>query len=334
MRALPHPFCRSSFVSLAIAAAMGTIVKSAVAQSIPEIRMGTGAAAEEQLWLMAVKPELCPNMGKAYTYTLTQFGTANQRLQAFEAGQLDAASSSMVGLVFAYAMGIETRAVANLCAESEKYFSTTYYALSDNPVNVSKDGLRGKTIGVNGFRQSLDLWARRAVQKVGLDPRRDVHWIDVPLPEMGDALRSKNIDVGVFPNAFAIEEQKKGGVKRLWTSASVSGVEEELDVYFSPNFMSAHPQAVRAWLADFRNISKYFASHERPARRALIDDGKWLKVPDPASYVNTNQANDLDRTYVKPKLPTMRKIANELVKAGWLERPVNVVHLIDDRFTA
>ena len=325
---------RSTFVSLAAAALTAAAVAPAAAQSVPEIRMGTGPAAEEQLWLMAVKPELCPNAGKAYTYNLMQFPAANQRLTAYEAGQLDAASSSMVGLVFAYAKGIESRVVASLGAESPKYFSTTYYALADSGISLAGASLKGKSIGINGFRQSLELWARIAVQKAGLDPQRDVNWVVVPLPEMGNALRSKKIDVGVFPEAFAVEEEKKGGVKRLFTSASVSGIEEEFDVYFSPKYIAAHPDAVRAWLADFRNVTKYLQQNQRAARQALIDNGKWLRVPDPAAYVATTQANDLDRTYTKPKAATMKKIAAELLKAGWLEKPLDVGPLIDDRFTA
>ncbi len=328
------PLRRGAFISGAAAAMTAGSLRPVHAQAAPAVRMGCGPAAEEQLWLMAVRPDLCPNQGKSYTYSLTQFPAANMRITAFEAGQLDAASSSMVGLLFAASKGVDVRIVANLGAESRKYFSTSYFALTESGITLNAQSLKGKTFGINGYRQSLELWARIAVQKLGLDPSRDVNWVIVPLPEMGNALRAKKIDVGVFPEAFAVEEQKKGGVKRLFTSASVSGIEEEFDVYFSPKFIAAHPVAVRGWIADFRNVTKYLQQNERAARQALIDNGKWIKVPDPASYVATTQANDLDRTYMKPKLATLEKLEGELVKAGWIEKPMDVAKLVDNAFTA
>src|SRR6185369_3223505 len=71
------------------------------AQGAPvEIRVGHGFAAEENLWLMAARPDLTPNQGKLYRLTLTAFRGNADRLNAFEAGQIDLATSAAPSTLF------------------------------------------------------------------------------------------------------------------------------------------------------------------------------------------------------------------------------------------
>ena len=53
-----------------------------------EIRVGHGFAAEENLWLMAARPDVTPNQGKAYRLTMTAFRGNADRLNGFDSGQL------------------------------------------------------------------------------------------------------------------------------------------------------------------------------------------------------------------------------------------------------
>src|SRR5204863_8355486 len=78
---------------------------SAQSADPPTIRLGYGAAAEEQLYLLLAKPDLGKNYGKAYKLEATRFQSSTQRSQAFEAGAIDIASSGAVGVLFAAAEG-------------------------------------------------------------------------------------------------------------------------------------------------------------------------------------------------------------------------------------
>ena len=69
-------FTRTSFGRACYIAvtASALIAGMAIATAQPvEIRMGVGPASEEQAWLMKARPDLTPNQGKAYTYTMSMF---------------------------------------------------------------------------------------------------------------------------------------------------------------------------------------------------------------------------------------------------------------------
>ena len=248
--------------SLVAVATLFVSVEMAAAAPV-EIRMGVGSAAEEQAWLIKARPDLTPNQGKAYTYSMSMFRSGGERMTAFQAGQLDALTASTTGVLFAASKGVPLVVPVSMARESTRTFSTSYFARADS--DVSLGNLKGKTIGINGYRTSIELYARIAVAKAGLDPGRDVKWLIVPLPQMGEALRQGKIDVGVFPTTFAFLALKQGGVRKIFDSAGISGIEEEFDVAFNTNFVKKHPDVVRAWVSDFVAVTKYF--EEKPARR-------------------------------------------------------------------
>ena len=131
-----------------------------------EIRMGVGTASEEQVWLMKARPDLTPNQGKAYSYTMNLFRSGGDRMTAFQAGQLDAVTASTTGVLFAASKGVSLVVPVSMARESTKTFSTSYFALADFDASLSN--LKGKTIGINGYRTSIELYARIAVAKAGL----------------------------------------------------------------------------------------------------------------------------------------------------------------------
>jgi len=293
------------------------------------IRMGVGPSSEEQLWLMKIRPDLTPNQGKAYTYDMEMFQGTNAKITAYEANQLDAASASTSAILFAASKQIPMTVIALMDKESRRNFSTSYEALSDAGIDLKN--LKGKSIGISGFRSSLELYARLALEKAGLNvDRGDVRFVVVPLPEMGNAVRNHTIDIGVFPSTYAYAEKKRGGLTTVWTSANISGIEEEYDVFFSPTFVREHPDAVRAWGSDFVAVTKWLQRNERAAHQALLD-AKIVRE-DPALYLGMTEKDDYDRIPWKPSVATFQRMQAELLRAKFIAAPVDVRRLVDDRF--
>src|SRR5262249_22069123 len=247
-----------------------TAVSAFAAMAEPvELRMGAGPSSEEQIWLMKARPDLTPNQGKVYRYTMSIFRSGNEKTVGLQAGQLDAITASSTGALFAASKGVPLVVPVAMARESTKTFSTSYLALTGSDVSLTN--LKGKTIGINGYRASIELYARIAVAKAGLDPDRDVKWLIVPLPQMLEALRQKKIDIGAFPSTFAFMAMKDSGVRKIFDCAGISGIEEEFDVAFNPDFVRKNSAAVRAWIADFIAVTKYLEDHPREARRSLLD---------------------------------------------------------------
>src|SRR6478609_5068910 len=128
------------------------------------LRLGYGTAAEEPLWLVVAKPELAKNQGKAYTLDATRFTGSDKRAQAFEAGAIDLASSSANGVIFGAAEGVTGKIIASISRESQRGYSTTFYAMATSPIKTVSD-MKGKTVSVNGFSTSGHLWLKTALEK-------------------------------------------------------------------------------------------------------------------------------------------------------------------------
>ena len=313
---------------LAIALGFAVLAGGARAQPV-EIRMGVGTAAEEQAWLMQARPDLTPNQGKAYRYTMTMFRSGGARMAAFQAGQLDALTTSTTGALFAASKGVALVVPVSMAKESTKTFSTSYLALKDSDASLTN--LKGKTIGINGYRTSIELYARMAVAKAGLDPDRDVKWLVVPLPQMQEALRQKKVDLGVFPTTFAFVALQSGDFKKIFDSAGISGIEEEFDVAFSPEFAGKHPEAMRAWTADFIAVTKYFLESPEEARKSLI--AAKIVQAEPSIYLAMTPKDDLLRsTDVRPDRAMFERLQEELIKAKFQEKRVDIDKLIDLSF--
>jgi len=320
---------RPSLTSLTIALAaaiIATITTAAPAQPV-KIRMGVGTSSEEQAWLMKVRPDLTPGQGKAYTYDMAMFRSGGERLTAYQAGQLDALTSSTTGVLFAASKGVPLLVPVSMARESLQTFSTSYLALVNSDVSLAN--LKSKTIGINGYRTSIELYARIAVAKAGLDAERDIKWLVVPLPQMAEALRQKKIDLGVFPSLFAFVAYREGGFRKIFDSAGISGIEEEFDIAFNPDFVRKNRAAVQSWVADFVAVTRYLAEHPVDARKSLIDS-KIVQV-DPTIYLSMTAKDDLLRTVeaTKPDVAMFRRLQDELIKVKFMEAPADIGKLVD-----
>ena len=89
----------------ALLVVIGIASYAAQAQDIPTIRFGRQTAAEDNLWLMLAKPELAPNLNKAYKVEWTQLRASEAAFKAFEGGQIDLASSAGNAVIAAAAVG-------------------------------------------------------------------------------------------------------------------------------------------------------------------------------------------------------------------------------------
>ncbi len=318
---------RIVYGAAAFAAAIVTVAGIAAAEPY-KIRVGHGAAVEEQLWLMKALPSITPNQGKAYTLDYQLFRGTDQRFKAVEAGELDVFTSSGATSTIAYSQGLKFKAVASISMESNKGFVTQYVVLADSPVKSIED-LRDKTIGNNSARSSIELWAQLALEKHGLNPDRDVKWAIIPFPAQGEALRSKKIDVAALPQPFAAAEFAKGGIRTLFTSKEGMPFDEELMlVLVTPDFASKHADVLRAFMADFVAATKYYVEHPKEARKALVD-AKVVRVPE-GLYVN------MEDNYRNPTaridLDALNKAQDAAIAKGQQKTRVDPAEFVDLSF--
>jgi len=304
---------------------------SAIGQEGPLIRFGRGFAAEEQVWLMSARPDLTPNQGKRYQLKQILFQANPERFQAYLAGELDAGTAPGLAVIFARAQGVDMKIVASICLEAagKEWFSTTYMVKDDGPVKSVKD-LKGGVIGVVGIKTATDLWARAGLLNAGLAPDKDTKVIPLGFPTMGDAVRTGKVGAGTFVEPFYSAELAKGGLRKLFTAVEAVGYDHELlDIWFGEKFLREQPGAVRAFLADYVAVTKYYRANTAQAKSDLHKAG-FVRTPLEVYLKNADWKRDAN---ARVDVESLKKLSSFMLdKLQWLEKPVNVDSMIDQGF--
>jgi ABC-type nitrate/sulfonate/bicarbonate transport system substrate-binding protein len=297
----------------------------------PLIRLGHGFAAEEQFWLMGARPDLAPNQGKKYRLKLIPFQGNPERFQAYLAGELDGGTGPGLAVIFARAQGVDLKIVAGISQEAagKEWFTTTYMVKDDGPTKTVRD-LKGGTVGVVGIKTATDLWARAAILAAGLVPDKDVKVVPIPFPAMGPAVRSDKVQLGTFVEPFYSAERAKGGLRPLFTAVEAVGYDHELlDVWFGEKFLRAQPDVVRAFLADYVTVTRYYLANTAEAKRDLHKVG-FIRTSLELYLKNADWKRDPD---ARVDVGSLRKLAAFMhEKLGWLEKPVNVDEMVDQSY--
>jgi ABC-type nitrate/sulfonate/bicarbonate transport system substrate-binding protein len=318
-------------VKLVLALLASLFAWNALAAEPPLIRLGRGFAAEEQVWLMSARPDLTPNQGKRYQLKQILFQANPQRFQAFLAGEIDAGTAPGLSVIFANEQGLDIKVVASVCLEAagKGWFSTTYMTKDDGPVRSVKD-LKGGTVGVVGIKTATDLWARAGLLNAGLQPDKDTKVVPLGFPAMGDAVRSGKVSAGTFVEPFYSAEMAKGGLRKLFTAAEAVGYEHELlDLWFGEKFLQSNPDAVRAFLADYVAVTKYYLANTGQAKRDLHKAG-FVRTPLEIYLKNSDWKRDANARVNVESLKKLTAFMRE--KLNWLEKPVNVDALVDQSY--
>jgi ABC-type nitrate/sulfonate/bicarbonate transport system substrate-binding protein len=304
---------------------------AALAQEPTLIRFGRGFAAEEQMWLMSARPDLAPNQGKKYQLKQILFQANPERFQAYLAGELDAGTAPGLAVIFARAQGVDMKIVASICLEAagSQWFSTTYMVKDDGPIKTAKD-LKGGTVGVVGYKTATDLWARAGLLNAGLVPDKDAKVFSLGFPAMGDSVRTNKIQAGTFVEPFYSAEMAKGGLRKLFTAREAVGYDHELlDVWFGEKFLKAHPDVVRAFLADYVAVTKYYLANNEQAKRDLHKAG-FVRTPVDIYVKNADWKRDPE---ARVNVDSLKKLATFMHdKLQWLEKPVNVDDMVDQSY--
>jgi ABC-type nitrate/sulfonate/bicarbonate transport system substrate-binding protein len=305
---------------------------AALAQEPTLIRFGRGFAAEEQVWLMSARPDLTPNQGKKYQLKQILFQANPERFQAYIAGELDAGTApGAAGVAFVRAQGVDMKIVASICLEAAglQWFSTTYMVKDDGPIKTAKD-LKGGTVGVVGYKTATDLWARAGLLNAGLVPDKDAKVFSMGFPAMGDSVRTGKIQAGTFVEPFYSAEMAKGGLRKLFTAVEAVGYDHELlDLWFGEKFLKAHPDVVRAFLADYVAATKYYLANVEQSKRDLHKAG-FVRTPLDIYLKNSDWKRDPNARVDVASLKKLTVFMQE--KLQWLDKPVNVDEMVDQSF--
>jgi ABC-type nitrate/sulfonate/bicarbonate transport system substrate-binding protein len=302
----------------------GAAGRPAMADEPVTIRLGYGLAAEEQIWLLIAKPELGKNQGKLYKLDATRFQGSDKRAQAFEAGAIDLSEGSATGVMGAAAEGVLAKIICSVTRESKRGFSTSFYVPETSPIKAIPD-MKDKVVGINGFETAGHLWLKAALEKNGMTDK-DVTITPVPFPAMQEAMLAGKIDVGEFPQPFSALLEKQAKVRKIFDAKYGIPFDEELIVIAGKDeFLKKNAPAIRGFLEDVRDATKFYLEKPREARQILIDAKMVRVTPD----VYLDMYDYYRDPTLRPDIEALKKIQEYQIKAGFQKKAADIDALVD-----
>lgn len=319
------PFIMRSVAAVCLLS--GLCAAQPAAADPPTLRLGYGAAAEEQLYLLLAKPSIGKNYGKTYKLDATRFQSSTQRSQAFEADAIDLASSGAVGVMFAAAEGVTGKIIASLARESSRGFATSYFVKADSPIKTVADA-KGKIVGINGFSTDGQLWLRTALGRHNLTDS-DLTITPVPFPAMAEALKAGKVDIGEFPQPFAEMLEKDMKVRKLFDSQYGMPFEQELIVLLGKDaFLKKNADAIRGLLEDLQISTRYYLDHSEEARQIILD-AKTIRL-SPDIYLKMKDYYR-DPT-LRPDASALERVQDIMIKTGFTKKRADIPEIVDTTY--
>ena len=244
------------------------LMAPALVQAAPvQIRMGWGIPAEEVKYVMMKRPQLLRHYGKEYTIEWFQFAGTAPQATALAAGGLDAATLASLSLAEAIdKIGLDVKVTGGIIMEVSPNFTSTWLVTAGSGINTIKD-LKGRSVGVNVYGASLDHIQRAIFRGAGLDPEKDVKILEISFGLMEATLRRGDIQCGAFPQPFLTRAAEKGGVKPLFRLGDIQPRFVQLVNVFQTKFIEKNPEAVKAFLEDWKIASRYIQTSPEEVRK-------------------------------------------------------------------
>jgi len=136
-------------------------------------------------------------------------------------------------------------------------------------------GLKGKTVGVPGFRSGPDLLLTVMAAEVGLNPKKNMHWIADPAQKPKDLFVDGKIDAFLgFP-----PEPQELRAKQIGRVIFDTAVDRPWSQYFccmlagNREFVRQHPVATKRAMRAILKATDLCASEPARAARLLVDGG-------------------------------------------------------------
>jgi ABC-type nitrate/sulfonate/bicarbonate transport system substrate-binding protein len=237
------------------------------------------------------------------------------RLVLFEGGSLLAQAALAGETKFSVTSGPVTIASRSAGADTiviAGYINTLPYNLVTAKSITNLDQLKGKKIAISRFGSNTDTAVRLLLEKVGLNPTKDVTIIQMGAqPSRFQALVAGSIEATIIAPPFDITA-KKQGFNVLVNLAELSIAYPQQVVETTDRFIRENPQLVKNYLKGFIAGIHYGLTNKEGAKKIMA---KYLRITDPeileATYASYAQTTDR-RAF--PNMQGFRYAVDELAR--------------------
>jgi NitT/TauT family transport system substrate-binding protein len=171
------------------------------------IKVGVLPLADLAPFYIAVEDGLFEAEGLEVTPEQAPAGAA--LIAQIVAGDIDIAFSNHVSVLQAAEKGLPLR----ILRENNRAGPQGIYAMADSGIEGPGD-MEGKRIAVNTLGNIQELTARAVLESRGVDPA-SLKFLELPPPEMQDALEQGNVDAAWLVEPFLTQAEQTGDVTRV-----------------------------------------------------------------------------------------------------------------------
>jgi NitT/TauT family transport system substrate-binding protein len=255
---------RRRFVALA-GAALAAVPFSGSAQGLPTIRVGTtpiDAGAE---------PYFARQMGffksAGINVEITAMASGAALAAAVASGALDIGQSNVVSISAAHDRGIPFVLIAPASLYSWKQPQSALGVAANSPLHTAKD-LNGKTIAVNGLKTISQLGPEAWIEQNGGN-LASVKFVEMPFPEMEDALNKGRIDAALLSEPI-LSDARSRGIRVLANVYDALGKEFTIGTWFTTSaWAHDHPDLVRKYVAVMKQTARWANAHHPESAQIL-----------------------------------------------------------------
>lgn len=200
------------------------------------------------------------------------------------------------------------------------------YTMPGSPVRTIAD-LKGRRIGVNVLNNIGTLLISSVLEEHGMSVR-DVHFVPVPFPALGQALKRHVIDAAWLPEPTASADAQSMGLLEL--ADLDQGATEGFPVGWyvvTKTWAKKYPRTLTAFLDALRQGQQIADSSRTAVERAME------KLPTPFTVSPAIAAVMSLETYplnIAPNIdvPRVQRVANEMLQFKMLKQPFQVSSML------
>jgi NitT/TauT family transport system substrate-binding protein len=288
------------------------------------------ARAELKVGFLPVTCHLtCPVTDYA-TRTSTQTRFESQRftdfptvVESIKSGRLDATF-----MIAPLAMKLREQGVpVKICYLGHRDGSTVIVR-KDLPAQSLRD-LKGKTFAIPSKYSNQYLVITKLMADQGVDPT-DVNFVELPPPDMPGALAAKAIDAYFIGEPHAAKAELDGSGRVLYHAKDIWPHFISCVLVVTDKLIKERPEVVRDLVRGIAESGEWAETHRIEAAKVVApyfrQDEKLVR------YVLTQPPDRVSYRMLTPTDEELQRIHDMALKAGILQKPINMKDLVDREF--
>ena len=250
-----------------------TLLFSAPAEALENATIGYNSVADFVLAFIAKDQGFFEKHGLDADLKLNQVSLVATPT-VLTAGSIDIGGVTPPALLLADENGLDIKIVAGADQTAAGFHLSGIVVRADGDIKAAPD-LKGKTIAVPGLNDLLHILVMKWLADRGV-AKSDVHYVEVSMVQLGDALKAGRVDAVVPVEPFTTRIATSGGrVLAYYVDDLPAGIPPV--VWASTGkYAAAHPAVIKAFRAGLADAADYYQAHPETGPEAL---SHYIKLP-------------------------------------------------------